>query len=151
MYRHVIALVVPIILICATGAAAPAQPRTAAAVIATDSAWTEAEIRGDAAYVEALLLPEYQSVGQGGKITNKAQIVASTRKRGNYSNFGAEVAAYRKDHPTRSDVVIVGNTAVLTWVSLVVNRGEPVASCDIFIYRQGQWHALYSQHTMAEA
>ena len=138
MHKYSIVLVAPILLVCVPAAAAPVQPRTAAAVIAADRAWTEAEIRGDAAFVDALLLPEYQSIGQGGKIASKAQIVASTRKRGSHSDFGAEVASHRNDHPTRADVVIVGDTAVLTWVSLVVDRGEPVASCDIFIYRRGQ-------------
>lgn len=153
MRRHILAVVTPAMFFVASAAcaASPAQPRTAAAVLAADNAWTEAEIRGDAVFVETLLLPEYRSIGQGGKITTKAQIVSSTRKRGSHSDFGAQVAAYRASHPTRGDVTISGDTAVLTWVSLVPGRGEPVASCDVFVYREGHWRALYSQHTTAEA
>ena len=132
-------------------AAGPLEQRMATAVIAADNAWTAAEIRGDAVFVDALLLPEYKSIGADGKVATKAQIVGSTQKRGSHSDFGAQVDAYRATHPTRADVSIAGDSAVLTWVSLVPGRGEPVASCDIFVYRGGRWRALYSQHTSAEA
>ncbi|CAM3308077.1 hypothetical protein SPAN111604_15130 [Sphingomonas antarctica] len=67
--------------------AAPSRdPHTAAAVLAADQGWTDAEIRGDAAFVDALLLPEYQSIGTAGKITNKAAIVAGSRALGFWQN-----------------------------------------------------------------
>ena len=134
----------------AAQATAIRQPHTRAAVVAADEAWTAAEIRGDAAFVDALLLPEYRSIGSDGKIASKAMIVAGTRARGPHSNFGKIVAEYRAGHPTRGDVTINGDTAVLTWVSLVPGKGAPIASCDIFVYRNGRWHAIYSQHSTAE-
>lgn len=141
-------------LIALTGSpvhAAPSrEPRTAAAVLAADEGWTAAEIRGDADFVDALLLPEYRSIGTDGKIASKAKIVASSRARGPHSNFGKIVADYKANHPTRGDVIINGDTAVLTWVSLVSGKGEPIGSCDIFVYRNGRWRALYSQHSTAE-
>ena len=131
--------------------ASPAsEPRTAAAVLAADEGWTAAEIRGDADFVDALLLPEYRSIGTDGKIASKAAIVASSRARGPHSDFGKIVADYKSTHPTRGDVTINGDTAVLTWVSLVPGKGEPIASCDIFLYRAGRWRAFYSQHSTAE-
>ena len=126
------------------------EARTPAAVVAVDEAWTAAEIRGDAAFVDALLLPEYRSIGSDGTIASKAMIVAGTRARGPHSNFGQIVAEYRAGHPTRGDVTINGDTALLTWVSLVPGKGSPIASCDIFVYRSGHWHAIYSQHSTAE-
>lgn len=126
------------------------EPRTAVAVLMADQQWTAAEIRGDAAFVDALLLPEYRSIGRDGKVADKAAIVASSRKRGPHSDFGKMVADYKATHPTRGDVTIDGDTAILTWISLTRGKGEPVASCDIFVYRSGRWRALYSQHSTAE-
>lgn len=131
-------------------AAAPSDARTASAVLAVDEGWTDAEIKGDANFVDALLLPEYRSIGAGGKIADKAAIVASSRARGPHSDFGKMVADYKATHPTRGEVKLNGDTAILTWVSLVPGKGEPIASCDIFVYRGGRWRALYSQHSTAE-
>ena len=126
------------------------EPHTAAAVLAADEAWTKAEIRGDGDFVDGLLLPEYRSISHNGMIATKAAIVAKARARGPGSDFGKMVAAYKATHPSRGDVTINGDTAILAWVSLVADKGEPVASCDIFVYRDGRWRALYSQHTIAE-
>ncbi|CAM3308103.1 hypothetical protein SPAN111604_15135 [Sphingomonas antarctica] len=60
------------------------------------------------------------------------------------------VADYKATHPTRGDVMLTGDTAIVTWVSLVPGKGEPIASCDVFVYRDGHWRALYSQHSTAE-
>jgi hypothetical protein len=141
----------PAIYIAGAVPAAPSdEARTSAKVLEVDHAWTDAEINGDAAFVDALLLPEYRSIGPDGKITDKAAIVAHARARGPHSDFGKLVADYKATHPTRGDVVIDGDTAVLNWVSLAPGKGEPIASCDIFVYRHGRWRALYSQHTTAE-
>ncbi len=147
---HIASAVLVATIAPSASSAAPRQARDAAAVLAVDEAWTDAEIRGDASFVDALLLPEYRSIGANGKITDKAAIVASSLKRGSHSDFGKTVAAYRATHPMRGDVVINGDTAILTWVSLVSGKGEPIASCDTFLYRGKRWRALYSQHSTAE-
>ncbi|MBS0482784.1 MAG: nuclear transport factor 2 family protein [Proteobacteria bacterium] len=132
-------------------ASGAAKAHTASAVLAVDQAWTDAEIRGDFRFVDALLLPEYRSIGTDGTITPKAVIVAGTRARGPHSDFGKMVAAYRAAHPSRGEVILNGDTAIVQWISLVDGKGKPVASCDVFVFRNGRWHALYSQHTTAEA
>lgn len=133
-----------------TLAASSSERRTAAAVLAVDNGWTDAEIKGDANFVDALLLPEYRSIGSDGKISDKAAIVGNSRARGPHSDFGKKVADYKATHPTRGKVTLSGDTAILTWVSLVPGKNEPIASCDIFVYRDGRWRAIYSQHTTAE-
>ena len=55
------------------GDGSPPEPMTAAAVHAADEAWDAAEVRGDAGYIDWLLVPEYQSVGSDGKSTRKAR------------------------------------------------------------------------------
>ena len=63
--------------------------------------------------------------------------------------MAAKVVAWKAAHPLRGDVKIVGDTAVLTWVSTKPSSGEPISSCDIFVYRDGHWHGVYSQHSSA--
>ncbi|CAM3253127.1 Nuclear transport factor 2 family protein [Sphingomonas antarctica] len=138
-------------LILAVTTAAPAkpavEPKTAAAVQAADDAWGAAEANGDAAFVDGLLLPGYVSVGPTGKVTTKAAIVAGARKRGRSAAFAAEVAAWKAEHPSRAEVSLFGDTAVLTWVLTKPDLREPISSSDVFVYRQGRWLAVYSQHT----
>lgn len=127
--------------------AVSAEPKTAAAVLAADDAWGDAEGRGDAAFVDALLMPDYRSVGASGKSTLKAAIVAGARARAGSPMAAEAIAAWKAEHPLRGDVVLNGDTAVLTWVSLKPSAGQPISSSDIFVYRGGRWHPIYSQHT----
>lgn len=62
MPKQLLLIATPVMLCftSAIAAAAPVQPKTTATVLALDNAWSEAEIRGDAAFVEGLLLPGYR-------------------------------------------------------------------------------------------
>jgi hypothetical protein len=140
-----IAIVAGLMMLCALPALA-AESKTAAAVKADDDAWGDAEAKGDAAFVDALLLPEYRSIGNSGKATSKAEIVAhTTRDRG--PDFARKVADWKAQHPSRADVTLSGDTAIVAWTS--TGPDAPVYSCDVFVYRAGRWRALYSQHTGA--
>jgi hypothetical protein len=132
-------------------ASAPSEPHNAAAVIAADDAWLQAEVRGDGDFLDRLLMDGYRSVGNDGKVTGKGDLVGKARARGNSPDMAARVAKWKADHPTRPDVTIAGDTAILTWISTKPGAGEPVSSCDIFVYADGRWRALYSQHTAAAA
>jgi hypothetical protein len=128
-------------------AQAAEEPHTADAVIAADKAWTVAEEMGDVAFVEALLLPEYRSISPDGSVHDRAAIVASTKKA--TPERAAMIEKYMAEHPIDMAVVINGNTAVLTFTAKGDDK-KRVRSCDIFVYRENHWHALYSQHTNAE-
>jgi hypothetical protein len=130
-------------------AGSPLEPKTAAAVIAADEAWGDAEKRGDAEFVEKLLLPEYRSISTDGKVVTKAAIVEHTRARGASGEYAHKVDAWKAAHPEHPEVTISGDMAVLTWVPDQPPAGR-VGSCDIFVYRDGRWHGIYSQHTSAE-
>jgi hypothetical protein len=126
------------------------EPRTEAAVIAADDGWGDAEDAGNSAFVDALLLPEYRSISSDGSVHDKAAILASVKKRVGTPISAADTAKWKAAHPSRTSVVITGDTAILTFT---LNRpGSPasVLSSDIFVYRSGHWHALYSQHSEAE-
>jgi hypothetical protein len=138
-------------LVAVSAFAAPKipAPHTKEAVIAADESWQQAEEDGDSQFIEQLLLDGYRSVGSGGKTTTKSQIVEGAKKRGKSAEFAKMVADWKAKHPSAAEVTIFGDTAVLTWVPTDAGPNPPVNSCDIFVYRDGAWHAIYSQHSTA--
>lgn len=127
--------------------------KSAAAVIAVDNHWGEAENSGDVAYLDRLLLPEYRSVNPNGTVHPKAALLAHARKNLEPGAAAAAAAAtieYRKTHPHTTSVVLQGNTAVATFASAKPGSADAVMSCDIFVYIDGHWHAIYSQHSSAQ-
>lgn len=146
MYRIAVAAVFAVLMQSAA-AAQPPDARTAEAVLAVDESWLKAEIAGDADTLNALLLDGYVSVGPDGKVSTKQALVDGSRRRGKSEKLAQQVAAWKAAHPTRGDVVFFGDTAVLRWVS--TNPGEPVSSADVFVFRDGHWRAIYSQHSTA--
>jgi hypothetical protein len=143
---HLVATAALAASLAAHAAAAP-DPKTAEAVVAADDAWGDAETAGNVAFVDALLAPEYRSVGSNGTVTDKATILEHTKSHHGSAEDRAKVDAWRAAHPSHAEVALFGDTAVLTWVA--TRDGRPVQSCDIFVYRDGHWHAVYSQHSSA--
>jgi hypothetical protein len=125
------------------------EPQTEAAVTAADKAWGHAEESGDIAYIDALLLPEYRSVNVDGSVHDKAAILASTKKNLGSTKRAAADETWRAAHPHLTSVEITGDIAVLTFTLNKPDTPSRVMSCDIFVYREGHWHALYSQHPAA--
>jgi len=125
------------------------EPKNADAVIADDKAWGAAETRGDVAFVDQLLLPQYQTVGPAGIARGKDAVLAATRKHADNPGAAKTTEDWKASHPYRGDVVITGDTAVITWILTAPDKGEPVMSCDVFTYVDGRWKAIYSQHTTA--
>ena len=120
--------------------------RTAAAVLAADNSWGDAEAEGNVAFVAQLLLPGYRSIGADGKATDREAILRSTRRHAASPDYKAKVAAWRLQHPSHGEVALFGDTAILTWVSDAADSRGKVQSCDIFVYRDRHWRAIYSQH-----
>jgi hypothetical protein len=125
--------------------------RTEAGVMATDDHWSLAEMTGDTAYLEQMLLPQYESVNDDGSAHSKAQIVAGAAKRSgtDIATANSKLSAYRKEHPYSSTVAIHDNTAVATFYDPARGPQKGIKSADIFVYADGHWHAMYSQHTEA--
>ena len=125
--------------------------RTEAGVLATDDHWSLAEMTGDTTYLEQMLLPQYESVNDDGSAHPKAQIVTGAAKRSGTDPATAKrkLAAYRKDHAYSSNVAIHDNTAVVTFYDPAQGAQKGIKSADIFVYANGHWHAMYSQHTEA--
>lgn len=123
--------------------------RSEAAVIAVDQHWLEAELGGDTAYLDDLLLPEYRSVGVDGVAHPKAAIMAHAAKNRGSDEERNKVEAWLKTHPSGKSVVIHGDTAILSFYDPALGVAKGVRSSDIFVYVDGHWHALYSQHSAA--
>ncbi len=128
---------------------AEAETKTADAVRAVDDAWGRAELSGDVAFVDQVLLSDYRSVRPDGTVDNKTAILRGARMHPGDPGFANKMRDWRASHPERADVVIAGDTAVLTWILTTPGGGQPVLSCDVFAYVDGHWRAFYSQHTNA--
>ena len=129
------------------GSAVDETQKTVSAVTAVDNHWLLAEVHGDVAWLDHMLLPEYRSVGSNGSISPKAKILASARRNQNSDKMARLVAKYMKEHPTGTSVVLKENTAVVTFYSKKIGPKNGIRSSDIFVYINGAWHAIYSQHT----
>lgn len=133
--------------------AADETQQTEAGVMAVDNHWTLAELTGDTAWLDQMLLPEYRSVNNDGTAHDKATIVAGAAKRKGTSLDKAKLkwATYQKEHPYSSAVAMHGNTAIVSFYDTALGPQRGVKSSDVFIYVDGHWHALYSQHTAVHA
>jgi hypothetical protein len=132
----------------APGSADETQP-TKAGVMAVDEHWSLAEMTGDTAWLDQMLLPEYRSVSNTGVAHEKATIIAGAAKRKGASLDKARLdfAAYQKQHPYGTAVAVHGNTAIVSFYDPTLGPQNGVRSSDVFVYVDGHWHALYSQHT----
>jgi hypothetical protein len=131
----------------ATAAKADETAKTAAAVMTVDQHWLEAEVGGDPAWLAAMLMPDYRTVGADGKVGDKAAILRSATKNRGSDKMRKQVDAWQKAHPTRQSVVLHGDVAILSFSDPETAR---ILSSDTFIYQDGRWHALYSQHAKIE-
>jgi transcriptional antiterminator Rof (Rho-off) len=139
--------------VAATAAASAADvdetSRNEAAVIAVDQHWMDAELDGDRAWLDTMLLPEYRSVGADGTVHTKAALLAHAAKNRGNDAERRKVEAWLKAHPSRQTVVIRGDTAILTFYDPKLGARNGVRASDVFVYENGRWHALYSQHSKA--
>ncbi|WP_266167996.1 nuclear transport factor 2 family protein [Dyella subtropica] len=101
-----------------------------------ENIWSRAFVTGDAKALDDLLDPAYVSVSTNGVSRPKGEIIAAA------SRFAAEHPNTPiSPLPPTSTISLKGDTAVVT------HHGAQETSVDVFYYRQGHWHAWYSQHT----
>ena len=123
------------------------------AAMAVEAHWGEAENHGEVKYLEKLLLPAYRSVGPTGMVHTRDALLATARARmdpGASAKAVADSAAYVTAHPFRTSIVLAGNTAVVTYYSIRLGPEKGIMGSDVLVFMDGQWHALYSQHSSAQ-
>lgn len=120
---------------------------TAAAVLAVDDHWLQAEERGDTVWLDSMLLPKYRSIDADGTVHDKKTLLAHAAKNRGSDRMYKEVQAWMRAHPTRKSVVMRGDVAIISFSDPQTGR---VRSSDVFVYEGDGWHAVYSQHSKAE-
>lgn len=131
----------------AHAAQADESAHTKAAVLAVEDHWLRAEGTGDVGWLGQMLLPTYRSVSPDGTVHDRSAIVAGARKNQGSDQAMRKIDAYLKAHPTDTRVLLDGDLAI---VSFYEPAAQHLRSSDVFVYRQGGWHAIYSQHSMAK-
>jgi hypothetical protein len=123
-------------LLTAGTAAAAAPGPDVEGVRAAENRWSEAFVTGDVATLDALLDADYVSVNAAGKPRAKAEILqlAHDFAKAHPGQHGQPLAA-------TSTIRVLGDAAV------VQHHGPQDTSVDVFYFRDGRWHAWYSQHT----
>lgn len=135
------------------GSACAAEPKTEAAVLAADDDWLAAERRGDVGALDRRLADDYREITPEGKVIPKAALIDATARRKDKSTEPpAQVAAaFRAQHPMREAVVILGDTAILSFHSIDPRDTAMVRSIDVFTYDNGRWRGLLSHQSSMPA
>jgi len=144
-------------MLCAAGsglaAKGPTPPgpheneKSEAGVKAADDHWLRAEVDGDTDFLSKLLLPGYRSIGATGEAHSREQIIAGAVKNKDSDAMKEKVAAWRASHPSETAVMLHGDSAVVSFYDPTLGPDKGVLSSDIFVYENGGWHAIYSQHS----
>jgi hypothetical protein len=134
--KPALSIALSIFLLTAQAASAADKPADEAGVRDAENRWSEAFISGDAATLDALLDADYISTGATGKPRGKAEIISLAT---NYAK--THPGEHAKPLPATSTIRVIGNAAV------VQHHNSGDTSVDVFYFRDGRWHAWYSQHT----
>jgi hypothetical protein len=126
----------------------PAEPRTEAAVLAASDDWLAAERRGDVASLERRLMPQYQDIEPNGRVHPRSALIAHAANLKDPSTVPAKqlAAEFRKANPVIEEVVMSGDTALISYHSPNPDIRANVRSIDVFVYDKGAWRALVSTH-----
>lgn len=125
-----------IFLSVAQAAGAAEKQADEAGVRDAENHWSEAFVSGDAATLDALLDADYVSTGATGKPRTKAEIIGLATA---YAK--AHPGEHAKSLPATSTIRVIGDAAV------VQHHNPSDTSVDVFYFKDGRWHAWYSQHT----
>ncbi|HJU26205.1 MAG TPA: nuclear transport factor 2 family protein [Rhodanobacteraceae bacterium] len=120
----------------ALAATHPAVAADDSGVRGAENRWSEAYVTGDAATLDDLLDADYVSVNAKGKPRPKAEIIQAAKE---YAT--AHPGQHANPLPPTSTIHVIGDAAV------VQHHAPQENSVDVFYFRDGKWHAWYSQHT----
>ena len=88
-------------------------------------------------------------VNADGSVHDKAAILASAKKNAGSTARRVADEKWLAAHPMGTAALTQGDTAIVTFYLKPLGPEKGIMSSDIFVYRDGQWHAIYSQHTDA--
>jgi aryl-alcohol dehydrogenase-like predicted oxidoreductase len=136
--RHHV-LLICLSLLSGLSLAGPVAPDEAGARAAEES-WSRAFVTGDTATLDTLLDADYVSVNAIGSARAKAEVLQLA-------------AAYAKAHPGATSQPLSPTSVVRVNgnMALVTHSSPADVSVDVLYFRDGRWHAWYSQHTSKAA
>jgi ketosteroid isomerase-like protein len=117
---------------------------TAAEVLATERAWTEAHLRGDVATIARLMAPDYTKIQPDGSVVRRAEALAS---------FVPEERAWEVAEGDEYDVRVYGDTALVIgrWTARGINHGVRfdyrARFLSVYVRREGAWQMVAEQST----
>lgn len=115
-------------------------------VRAVEDHWSLAEATGDTDFLGAMLGPAYRSIsGEGKTLTRTALLEHAAKNKGSDEGM-RKMEAYKKDHPYGTLVTMQGNSAVVNFYDPTRGAQDGIMGADVFIYADGRWQAIYSQH-----
>jgi hypothetical protein len=136
----------------AAPAAAPAAEAeaTEAGLRAVVQHWDDAELEGDVAYLEQLMLPGYRSVDAKGESHPRAAILEHAKHNAGSAEARKTRDAFMKAHPTELSVTLRGDLAIVAYFNPVRGLDHSIRGSDVFLYDAKRWHAVYSMHNGAQ-
>jgi ketosteroid isomerase-like protein len=126
---------------CPQGQPKKDQPKTEAALIATEQTWADALSRKDADTVACLLADEFEDADVDGSIHSRAEALAKIPKRKPGTNRLSQMRAHVEGNMgyTRGLAELVGPDGAVK---------ARVRFTDVFTYRDGRWQALAGHETL---
>jgi hypothetical protein len=122
------------------------QQRDAATIQRLETAWSEAFLRGDTAFMSCLLAPDYTEIMRSGELkTLKDELAVAEKNRGK----GLQLSEL-----PRVRVLLHENAAVAYGNEIVKNSDGKSQSrwySDTYLWKDGRWHAFFAQQTAAES
>lgn len=112
------------------------EARDEQAVRMVEDRWSQAFVSGDVTALGALLDERYVSIGAKGDVRTKDDVISLARR-------------YAAAHPGEAATPLTASSVVrvIGDAALVTHEGAAERSVDVLYYRDGHWHAWYSQHT----
>lgn len=122
------------------------QQKDAETIQRLEMAWTEAYLRGDAAFMSCLLAPDFTEIMRSGELKTLRDELAVAEK-----NRGKDL---KMPELPKIRVLLHENAAVAYGVSVVKSSdGQTMTRwySDTYLWKDGQWHAFFAQQTAAES
>ncbi|HVW76160.1 MAG TPA: nuclear transport factor 2 family protein [Alloacidobacterium sp.] len=121
------------------------QQRDAETVQKLETAFTAAFLKGDTDFEKCLLLPNYAEVSRSGKWRELSDELAGTAR-----NQGKNLSVPQLP---KVDVLLHGDVAVahgLFTFTAPDGKSQSTRFSDVYVWKDGAWHVLYSQQTPSD-
>ena len=118
----------------------PAPPADSLALVALNHGYVQAFVRGDAAWYDAHLWPEFEALEPDGSITNRAAFLEGARAPMRYRAFREDSVRVK----LLGDVALI--TAITPYTRADGTRGTSRYT-DTWVRRHGAWKVLHAQIT----